>query len=102
MLYAASGRTASKERHRVFHKGMVERDRCLGHRGHRRALAARHAIKIAADTLQMGPCCTIAGWRRGVHGTGGGLGPDTGQSSRHSKRTKIAVITSARASGDDP
>jgi len=39
-------------------------------------------------------------WRRGVDGIGGEPVPDPGQSPCHSKRTKIAVITS-RSSGTE-
>jgi hypothetical protein len=39
-------------------------------------------------------------WRRGVDGRGGWAPPDPGQSPCHSKRTRIAVITS-RSSGTE-
>ena len=44
MLYAATGRTAPQERHRIFHQRVVERKRWLADRANPRALAPRHAL----------------------------------------------------------
>ena len=56
----------------------------------------RQAGRSSAVTLLHGSVV----WRRGVDGIGGRPVPDPGQSPCHSKRTKIAVITS-RSSGTE-
>src|SRR5260221_3173064 len=53
MLYAAAGRTAPKERHRVVHERLVEGARRLARRAHRRALATGHPIAALFDLSLM-------------------------------------------------